>query len=246
MKIGSVLIALAAAQDAAEREYEDDTWYGPAATAGPRSGAVIALDGEDRRYDDLTGMASKYFKKQGMKGKDKFNEKKYWAYGCHCFILGDRAMSEMGHGAPKDALDTKCKAYKDCQKCVREKYGDECIGEAVRYTWKWSSKNNRLETKNGINTCEHELFNCDAKLAADTFAAREVWNQDWHGFWSELPGGFDNREPDHCPTNGGNPVDHECCGGATKPFLWVAVGPGHNQCCADPAGGIVKDYNDQC
>ena len=49
-------------------------------------------------------------------------------------------MTEMGMGRPKDALDSKCKAYKECQRCVRKNHGDECIGEFVEYTWKWANK----------------------------------------------------------------------------------------------------------
>ena len=83
-----------------------------------------------------------------IQGSGKFDEREYWAYGCHCFLLGDRAMSEMGKGKPVDALDNKCKNYKDCQKCVREKYGDACIGEFVRYTWKWDGKKKDFVSNN--------------------------------------------------------------------------------------------------
>merc|ERR1712128_109402 len=147
MKFSFTLLALAAAQDVAQ----DDTWYGAGASnstvtakQGQRSGQAVATgeDGEDaeRRYDDLESIAKKYWNKQGMTGKNKFDDRKYWTYGCHCFLLGDRPMSEMGKGRPVDALDNKCKAYKDCQKCVRAKHGDQCIGEFVRYTWKYASK----------------------------------------------------------------------------------------------------------
>ena len=50
---------------------------------------------------------------------DDFDERKYWAYGCNCLILGDRPMSDPGHGLPVDALDSVCKAYKDCVKCAK-------------------------------------------------------------------------------------------------------------------------------
>lgn len=35
-----------------------------------------------------------------------------WGYGCHCVFLGDRPMSEMGHGHPVDELDKSCRNYK--------------------------------------------------------------------------------------------------------------------------------------
>ena len=116
------------------------------------------------RYNDLESIAAKYWRKKGLLGKDKFDERKYWAYGCHCYILGDRPMSEMGHGRPVDALDNKCKAYKDCQKCVRETHGDSCIGEFVRYTWRYSTKRNQFESKNPSGSCERELFECDLQF----------------------------------------------------------------------------------
>ena len=131
MKFSITLLTLASAGD----QSKDDQWYGP--NAGPRTGQIGA-DG-DRRYDDMEAIASKYWRKQGSTGVNAFDDRKYWTYGCHCLMLGDRPMSQMGHGRPVDALDTKCKAYKDCQKCVREKHGDECIGEFVRYTYSHNS-----------------------------------------------------------------------------------------------------------
>jgi len=44
-------------------------------------------------------------------------------------------MSDPGHGPPIDALDTVCKAYKDCLKCAREEHGNTCIGEFHRYRY---------------------------------------------------------------------------------------------------------------
>ena len=55
----------------------------------------------ERRYADLKAIAKKIWQKAGLKGQDRFDERKYWAYGCHCYLLGDRPLSEMGSGAPK-------------------------------------------------------------------------------------------------------------------------------------------------
>ena len=82
-----------------------------------------ALDG-DKRYFQLTDMMSHY--------NSEFDERKYWAYGCNCLILGDRPMSDPGHGPPVDALDSVCKRYKDCVKCAKMTHGDMCIGEFVK------------------------------------------------------------------------------------------------------------------
>ena len=81
------------------------------------------LDGE-KRYFQLTDMMEHY--------NPQFDERKYWAYGCNCLILGDRPMSDPGYGPPVDALDAVCKRYKDCVKCARMAHGEMCIGEFVK------------------------------------------------------------------------------------------------------------------
>merc|ERR1712176_1231158 len=239
MKFSFTLIA---AVFAAEDNVDDDTWVGPLSgnsTTGAvaRSGVRQIGDGE-RRYDDLEAIAAKYWRKQGLTGKDKFDERKYWAYGCHCLMLGDRPMSQMGSGKPVDALDNKCKAYKDCQKCVRAKHGDECIGEFVRYTWRYATKRSQFESKNAAGTCERELFECDLQFVKDTWSAKEAYNQDYHLFWSET--GWTNDDANNCPTGGNTPVAHECCGGNVKPYFWINTNK--QQCCEDSPISV----NDQC
>ena len=250
MKFSFTLLALAAAQDVAQ----DDTWYGAGASnstatakQGQRSGqAVASTEGDDaeRRYDDLESIAKKYWNKQGMTGKNKFDDRKYWTYGCHCFLLGDRPMSEMGKGRPVDALDNKCKAYKDCQKCVRAKHGDQCIGEFVRYTWKYASKFGDFVSNNADGSCERELFECDVQFVKDTFANKDAFNADYHAFWSTT--GFDNREDENCPSGGTVPVEHQCCGGVDAPWYWIGLN--NNKCCGQSpsTSGVVVGANDQC
>ena len=194
MKISALFIAAVYAQsNTTDTDIpEDDVWY----SGGQQVGSSVArsggrLDSEDKRYIDLHGIAKKIWQKAGLKGKAKFDERKYWAYGCHCFLLGDRPMSEMGKGAPVDALDVRCKAYKDCQKCVRQKHGDECIGEFKSYQWSYKTKTKSFVSRDPVDSCEQDLFQCDLKLAQDTFEMRETYNTDYHAFWSTLPNGFD-------------------------------------------------------
>ena len=80
--------------------------------------------GEEKRYKQLVKMMKHY--------NPDFDERKYWAYGCHCLMLGDRPMSEMGHGKPVDGLDSVCRKYKECLKCARKKHGESCIGEFTK------------------------------------------------------------------------------------------------------------------
>ena len=62
------------------------------------------LEEGSKRYSQLMSMMQNF--------NPDFDEKKYWAYGCNCLVLGDRPMSDPGHGAPVDSLDTVCKKYK--------------------------------------------------------------------------------------------------------------------------------------
>ena len=106
-----------------------------------------------RRYDDLAAIARFYM--------PDFDERKYWAYGCNCLILGDRPMSDPGMGKPVDELDVVCKAYKDCVKCVQMEYGETCIGEFKRYRYGLNQKTNQVTCRDAPGTCERALCECD-------------------------------------------------------------------------------------
>lgn len=259
MKLSIFLAGLAFGQDDGATEVADDVCQSngqevPCEISNKfRSASEFApgtdADRAERRYVDLKEMAIKLWAKNGFRGKKNgFDDRKYWTYGCHCFLLGDRPMSEMGMGKPKDALDNKCKAYKDCQKCVRERHGSDCIGEFVKYTWKWSSKASSLISTNAAGTCQRELFECDKALVYDTLANKDTFNEKYHAFWSSKDGGeaFDNRDPANCPSNGGVPVQHMCCGGHNKPWHWIGLNA--NQCCASADGntGSVRPAADNC
>ena len=69
-------------------------------------------------------------------------------------FLGDRPMSDMGHGRPVDALDTVCKAYKECLKCARMKHGDTCIGEFYKY--KYGFNNGDVKCNDNVSFGDYE------------------------------------------------------------------------------------------
>merc|ERR1712227_444060 len=163
MKINLFFAASAFANDGSG--IEDNQWYekGEIVDAdSPLSTGLVAKSGgrmkfEDnderavKRYSDLMGMAKKLWAKNGLTGKNKFDHRNYWGYGCHCFHLGDRPMTDdkpMPFGMPKDELDSQCRVYKQCQKCARMYHGDDCIGEFKQYRWRWANKRNRFESKN--------------------------------------------------------------------------------------------------
>ena len=84
------------------------------------------LEEGSKRYSQLVSMMENF--------NPDFDEKKYWAYGCNCLVLGDRPMSDPSKGQPVDEMDTTCKRYKDCLKCARMNHGDVCIGEFHQYS----------------------------------------------------------------------------------------------------------------
>ena len=84
-----------------DKQLLDDKWYGKEGdnkVFNARSKQTVPEE-DERRYNDLKDMAIKYWRKNGGTGKNAgFDDRKYWAYGCHCFLLGDRPMTEQGKG----------------------------------------------------------------------------------------------------------------------------------------------------
>lgn len=173
-----------------------------------------------RRYKDLKAIAVHYM--------PDFDERKYWAYGCNCLILGDRPMSDPGLGRPVDELDTVCKAYKDCQRCVAMKYGDQCIGEMVKYRWKKTGADKKnVVCTDEPNTCKRSLCECDLKFGQDMPAHRHVFSDDYHLFWSTT--GWNAEE--NCLRGGQGPYEPECCGAPDGPMR--LFNGATKDCCAD-------------
>jgi len=200
-------------------------------------GARLARQaGDEKRYSQLVDMMGHY--------NSEFDERKYWAYGCNCLILGDRPMSDPGHGPPVDALDTVCKAYKDCLKCARMEHGDTCIGEFVKY--KYGYKNGDAVCRNNLGSCERDLCECDAMFAKAHVAKKDVFDNKYHMFWSTTHG-YDMWDPANdaslCPSGGGGEFDPKCCQADDKssPFIWY--NSASKTCCSD--GRVVASAS-QC
>merc|ERR1711990_1345866 len=137
----SALISFAIAQE----NGSDGTQNG---TELAERGRVPTQEQGSKRYSQLVEMMGNY--------NSDFDERKYWTYGCNCLILGDRPMSDPGHGKPVDELDTVCKAYKDCVKCARMEYGDMCIGEFKKYRY-GLNKSGNARCKSDAGSCERAL-----------------------------------------------------------------------------------------
>ena len=200
---------------------------------------------DERRYFQLTKMMKFY--------NPDFDQRRYWTYGCNCLILGiffsvnfgawvvnffcvgDRPMSDPGHGPPIDALDKVCKAYKDCLKCARMQYGESCIGEFHAY--EFGRKRKEMVCRDNpadgqLQACRRKLCECDAQFARNHVGQAHVFDPDYHLFWSTLPNGWEPK--DNCPRGGGGPYTPECCGTPTTPD--ILFNGATRQCCA----GVVR------
>lgn len=178
------------------------------------------------RYTDLAAIVKNFI--------PDFDERKYWAYGCHCLILGDRPMSLVGSGKPVDALDSSCRKYKQCQKCVKMNYGKECIALSTIYDYK-IKKSGEVVPKNEPDTCERSLFECDIQFARDLKESVDDFSTDYHVMWT-TNGFHPTNNPSSCPKKGTGPYEAECCGGSTSAYLLYNL-HGRMQCCDD---GSVK------
>ena len=114
-------------------ELADDTWYGGTVSEGQF----------ERNYVDLLSMVSKRWRKSGATGEDKFDPGKHWSYGCCCSI----GLSHVTTGHPVDAFDQTCRKLTECLNCVRDKYGEDCNHNTVRYIWRYSTKRDAFEAQ---------------------------------------------------------------------------------------------------
>merc|ERR1712050_130824 len=184
----------------------------------------------ERRYFQLTDMMTHY--------NADFDERKFWAYGCQCLILGDRPMSDPGHGHPVDPLDRVCKEYKDCLKCARKVHGNDCIGEFVKY--KYGIRDNEVQcrdipSKGAESACKRSLCECDAAFARAHPSVADHFDRDYHLFWTTT--GWDPRDEANCFPPQGGPVDPQCCGSPTTPyFIYNAL---NKECCADGSAKAI-------
>ena len=110
-------------------------------------------------------------------------------------------MAEMGKGKPIDALDSACKAWKECQRCARMKHNRsashpqgefECLGEFTRYNF--GLKNDDYQCKNSAGSCSRDLCECDLAFAKAHALHTGVWKIDNHAFY----GDFDKDDEANC------------------------------------------------
>ena len=153
-------------------------------------------------------------------------------------------MSDPGHGPPVDALDSVCKAYKDCVKCARLSYGEMCIGEFVKY--RYGYKNGAPVCKDAAGTCGRSLCECDAMFAKAHNGVKDVFDIKYHMFWSTTQG-YPMWDPKNdnsqCPSGGGGPYVPECCSNREHTTPFILYNSATKVCCQ--SGKVVSDAS-QC
>lgn len=199
--------------------------YGALVLAAANANIIqkAGLEEGSKRYSQLVSMMENY--------NPSFDEKKYWAYGCNCLVLGDRPMSDPGKGAPVDALDTTCKKYKDCLKCARMNHGDVCIGEFHQYGMR-ITKAGEVVCRDDAGSCNRALCECDAMFAREHVNSVASYTDDYNMFYSQT--GWDPE--DQCVSGGGS-TDPQCCGLPDGPYTLFNGNNPNKKCCAD---GTVK------
>jgi len=215
----SILLSIFANNFANAQDLERPDFAGLERRQRPSSNDKV---GDSKRYSDMKEIAEHIFNGGGS----KFDEKQYWTYGCHCLFLGDRPLTDMGKGTPVDDLDRACRVYKDCQRCVRDKHGNQCIGEFVKYTWRIDGPRD-VQSSEKTGSCPRELFECDRQFALNMFQTHAVYKTKFHQFF----GKWDHNDRKNCPRGPGGPHQRKCCGGNDQPY--VLFNAKKQNCCRD-------------
>jgi len=131
-------------------------------------------------------------------------------------------MSEPGKGKPVDPLDAVCKKYKDCQKCAREEFGQDCIGEFVQYNY--GQESGEKICKGAPGTCGRKICECDLQFAKAHVSQTSAFDSENHLFWSNS-----NWDPETDCTHPIGSAVPKCCGKPNGPsFLFNSLG---SKCC---------------
>ncbi|CAG5110121.1 Oidioi.mRNA.OKI2018_I69.chr2.g4555.t2.cds [Oikopleura dioica] len=183
------------------------------------AGILSGLE-NDKRYNQLIETMTM--------ANENFSAETYWAYGCNC-LMGD-GISQNGHGPAIDEIDTTCKKYKDCIKCVKMEFGEECINNDFRYRIR-QTDSGKITCKDDGETCKRAICECDKMFAESHALVADQYNQDYHMFYSMI--GWNPEEQCVIPGPSSTPqVNQQCCGPAVGPKSIFNTATG-KKCCAD-------------
>ena len=96
----------------------------------------------------------------------------------------------------------------DCQKCAPAEHGQACIREFVSYEYDQNAQGDKV-CKDSTNSCNRALCECDLQFAKAHAEKFQVFNVEFHLFWTTLPNGWEPH--DSCPRSGNGPHDPQCC-----------------------------------
>merc|ERR1719499_251170 len=103
-------------------------------------------------------------------------------------------------------------------------HGDTCIGEFVQY--RYGYRQGEVACRDPANSCDRALCECDAQFAKAHNAAKDVFTNEYHMFWSTTEG-YPMWDPENdnsqCPRGGNGPYVPECCGGNGSPFVKTSL-----------------------
>merc|ERR1712003_180685 len=142
-------------------------------------------------------------------------------YGCHCFTAGEYT-SQIGKGAPLDAVDSVCLKYKQCLKCAAEEFGDNCINEMVSYDANMNGA--QPECTSIAGSCKRKLCECDKEFARAIASEMSSWNEQ-NSFSNE------NFDQDAVCVPSTVLSDPQCCG--TDSSFSVLYNAMAGKCCSD-------------
>jgi len=148
---------------------------------------------------------------------------KYVYYGCYCFSDAQYEL-DAGKGKPVDAIDSACKRFHQCYRCiekdfVEDKQQSNCEGTNRSYRFKGIidpvTQQKQIICLNNEGSCKRAICECDKKLAEEMSGLEFKWNIVHHQRW----GGFNK--------------DQQCSGANERAARAEPLGTGEQRCCGD-------------
>jgi len=199
-------------------------------------GADMMLTPQTRKFKHVAGLIM-FLQTVPILGK-------YIYYGCYCFA--DAQMNlDAGHGKPQDPIDSACKRFHQCYRCIEKDFVEEkqqvsCDGTDRSYRFKGIidpvTQQKTIICINSEGSCKRAICECDKKLAEELSGLEFKWDIMKHQKW----GAFNKDSV--CSTLGtersarAEPLgtgEQRCCGSYPNRFLYTHSGKDGSRhgCC---------------
>lgn len=169
---------------------------------------------------------------------------KYVFYGCYCFSDAQYEL-DAGKGRPVDPIDSACKSFHQCYRCVNKDFVQEagqesCDGTSRSYRFKGVidavTGQKEIVCLNKRGTCKRAICECDKALAEDLSTLEFKWNimhhQRWGGFKKEVEcQGLGSPRKARSVDGSG---EQKCCGEYPNRYIYTADGKDGTRrgCCS--------------